>query len=178
MFTQRPYWLFIPNLVSKTDCEAIKAKAHETGFAEVRHSNGTPRQNSTGSGISLAGDLEPLQRIIKDAAQSAATVMDIAIDDYLPARAMVMRYRKGEYYEVHTDHEPIQTNVFDKDHKVSLWLSLTDLGSLYIEGAGEMLGNAGDALVFTALARHGAPVQNDTRERYTLIHAFRGPRWT
>jgi len=173
---QPPRWLLVARLLGRAECrDAIRA-ADDLGWRSGTYADGTERPNVAVCFLGEDDSPPGLYDRIRDISRPAADILGgILIAPNLLDSIQVSRWRQGDHYGHHRDHDPREE--FPRaDRKLSVYISLSDGGGLDIDGTGLIRANAGDSIIMSSITTHAAPVQGEG-ERHSVVAWVPGPRW-
>ena len=172
----RPYWTLMARSAPASDCQALIELVNELGWQGAAYADGRPRGNVTVRHLQ-DGDGPVAREWLAAFRQMAALYAPAFGVDVSPENLtsfQVSRWREGDHYEMHADHDASGNLAVDR--KMSLYVALSPGGGLEVHGVGKIHCNTGDALAFASYVNHGAPVQGPG-ERFSAVAWVPGPDW-
>ena len=173
----RAYFILLGNLWKPEYCSDIVEFCNAQGWRKGTFANGSVRDNVNVCFLNGDSALETtlFQRIRDLAIPSSPLLGNIAIDAESLHSVQISRYREGDHYGMHCDHD-VSTKNLTRDRKLSIYVQLTGHGGLNIHDIGMVHTKPGDALIFNALTQHSAPIQK-SGERHSLVAWINGDSW-
>ena len=161
--------------VWRTDyCQGIVQRADFQGWQAGTYSDGSKRDNVSVCFLKREtnGDLF---ETISDLAVPLASIVGVDIDDKATcvAQVQVSRWREGDYYSMHSDHD-VTLRTLDRARKLSIFVQLSNACGLDVESLGRVHCDTGDLIAFNGLVQHAAPKQ-EAGERHSLVAWVTGP---
>ncbi len=173
----RPWWCLTAGLFHRADCARLLAAAEAQGWQPGTYADGSRRDHVTVCFLN-DGEVEIVTAVIARLREHAAVLARLFRVDVWPQQLtsiQVARYRPGDHYSYHRDNDETQ-RALPADRKLSIYVSLSASGGIDIEGIGPIHCNVGDALIYSGLVTHAAPMQ-EAGERHSFVAWIPGPRW-
>ena len=173
----RPRWILVAGAWSEEYCDYVIETADNIGWTHGSYANGEKRDNVS---CCFFNENEHPQTAeifwrMRSMGHSFGQSMRIDVKPEWMDSMQVSRWREGDHYGTHRDHDPNQ-NTHLADRKLSIYVSLSNGGGLTIGSDGLCRCNKGDALIMSGQMDHAAPVQ-ESGERHSIVAWIPGPRW-
>ena len=139
MTRQSPYWVMLGQRFSPKLCAAVAASAEENGWQSGTYETGELRDNVSVSFMDRNYDpavAEICAGISRDAAM-LGELFDIHVDPDGFESVQVSRWRKGDHYAAHQDHDPSRQCI-ERDRKLSYFVQLENAGGLGVQKVGDI----------------------------------------
>lgn len=168
-----PHWLMISPIIHPQECSQIVDVAERAGFGSGTYSDGSFRDHVNVCFLPV-GACPAFGRIV-DRIPPIARLLGIDVWPDRLGKVQISRWSEGDHYGMHKDHEESGREL-EWDRKLSLYVSLSQGGGLEISKVGRVNCGVGEAIAFSSLVMHAAPMQEEGI-RYSAVMWVPGPRW-
>ena len=173
-----PYWILLGARFPPELCAGVVTAAGRAGWQNGTYETGARRDNVSVCFLRGEDDDAALTMIgaIRADCARLSGLLEVSATVAALDSVQVSKWEEGDHYGEHCDHDASRKHL-GMDRKISYFVQLEGQGGLGIRKIGDVRCNVGDALVFTGLVSHWAPVQKAGR-RISLAAWVPGPNWS